>query len=177
MDAITRVRERGIAILRIVIGWVFLFAGTEKFLNLDGGDPFNAGGFLKFGTAGSWPGVELAQGQSINPTHDFWAGLAGNPGLMNVINFLVVFGEIAIGAALILGLFTRFASAMGTLMLLFFYFAAWDFELGIVNEQLVYAILTASMGVMAAGKVFGLDAIIEKTEFVRKAPVLRYVLG
>lgn len=177
MSTTARYRDGGIALIRIAMGWVFLFAGLDKFLNLDGGAPFSAAGFLKFATAGSWPGVELAQGQSINPTHGFWVSLAGNPGLVSVINVLVVFGEIAIGTALILGLFTRFASVMGTAMLLLFYFAAWDFALGIVNEQLMYAIVTASLGLIGAGKVFGIDAVIEKTEFVKKAPALRYVLG
>ena len=170
-------RDAGIALIRIAMGWVFLFAGIEKFLNLDGGTPFSAAGFLKFGTAGSWPGVDLAQGDYLNPTHPFWASIAGNAGLISVINVLVVFGELAIGAALILGLFTRFASLMGVIMLSFFYIAAWDFSLGIVNEQLMYAIVTGGLGIIGAGQVFGLDTVIEKTEFVRKTPVLRYVLG
>jgi thiosulfate dehydrogenase (quinone) large subunit len=176
MDATTKVRERGIVILRIAMGWVFLFAGIEKFFAL-GGKPFSAAGFLQFATAGSWPGVELAQGQYINPTHPFWASLGTNAGLIGVINVLVVFGELAIGTALILGLFTRFAAAMGTLMLSFFFLASWDFANGIVNSDAIYAILTASLGIMAAGRVFGLDAILEKTEIVKKAPVLSYVLG
>ncbi|MGZ6256810.1 MAG: DoxX family protein [Candidatus Limnocylindria bacterium] len=177
MNTASSLRDRGIVLIRIAMGWVFLCAGIEKFLNLDGGTPFSAAGFLQFGTAGSWPGVELAQGQILNPTHDFWAGLAANQGLISVINVLVVFGEVAIGAALILGLFTRFASLMGVIMLSLFYVAAWDFSLGIVNEQLMYAIITGSLGIIGAGQVFGLDAVLEKTDFVRKTPVLRYVLG
>lgn len=177
MDAITRVRERGIVVLRIAIGWVFLFAGIEKFLNLDGGAPFTAAGYLQFATSGSWPGVELAQGEFINPTHPFWASLGTNAGLIGVINVLVVFGELAIGTALILGLFTRFAAAMGTLMMTFFFLASWDFANGIVNSDAIYAILLVTLGIMGAGRVFGLDAILEKTEFVKKVPVLNYVLG
>jgi thiosulfate dehydrogenase [quinone] large subunit len=176
MDAITRVRERGIVILRIAIGWVFLFAGLEKFLAL-GGKPFSAAGFLQFATAGTWPGVTLAQGEYLNPTHPFWASLGTNAGLIGVINVLVVFGEIAIGTSLILGLFTRFAAAMGTLMMTFFFIASWDFANGIVNSDAIYAILLVCVGFMGAGKVFGLDAILEKTEFVKKAPILHYVLG
>jgi thiosulfate dehydrogenase (quinone) large subunit len=176
MDAITRVRERGIVVLRIAIGWVFLFAGLEKFLAL-GGAPFSAAGFLQHATAGTWPGVTLAQGEYLNPTHPFWASLGANAGAIGVINVLVVFGELAIGTALILGLFTRFAAAMGTLMMTFFFVASWDFANGIVNSDAIYAILLVSVGIMGAGKVFGLDALLEKTEFVKKAPILHYVLG
>lgn len=176
MDAITRVRERGIVVLRLAMGWVFLFAGIEKVLAL-GGKPFSAAGYLQFATAGTWPGVTLDQGQYINPTHPFWASLGTNASLIGVINVLVVFGELAIGTALILGLFTRFAAAMGTLMLTFFFLASWDFANGIVNSDAIYAILTASLGIMGAGRVFGLDAIVEKTEFVKRVPALGYVLG
>ncbi len=176
MDAITRVRERGIVILRIAIGWVFLFAGIEKVLAL-GGKPFSAAGYLQFATMGTWPGTTLEQGQYLNPTHPFWASLGANAGLISVINVLVVFGEVAIGTALILGLFTRFAAAMGTLMMTFFFIASWDFANGVVNSDAIYAILLVTLGIMGAGKVFGLDAILERTEFVKKVPVLNYVLG
>lgn len=175
MGPITRTRERGILVLRLVMGWVFLFAGAEKILQI-GGAPFDATGFLKFGTMGTWPGV--AEGAIANPTHSFWVGLAADPTLMAAINVIVPFGQVAIGAALILGLFTRFASVMGTSMMLFFLVAAWDFGHGIVNSHLVYAIATAFLGYAAAGEIRGMDgAVVEHTSFVQRRPVLRYVLG
>ena len=76
---------------------------------------------------------------------------------MRVINFLVPFGQLGIGVSLILGLFTRFGAAMGTLMMLFFFVAAWDFEFGIVNQHLTYALVTAFIGYIGAGNYFGLD--------------------
>ncbi len=113
---------------------MLLFAGIEKLLQLGGHGVFDASGFLKFGTAGTWLG--LADGVVSNPFQGFWAGLAADPGAMTVINFIVPFGEVAIDAALMLGLFTRFASLMGVLMMLGFWVANWDFGNGIVNEQL-----------------------------------------
>ncbi len=79
---------------------------------------------------------------------------------MSVINVLVVAGEIGIGVALILGLFTRFAGAMGTLMMLFFFLAAWDFAYGIVNQHLTYALICATITGLGAGKYYGLDAVV-----------------
>lgn len=38
-------------------------------------------------------------------------------------------------------------------------------------------LLFATMMVLAAGRYYGLDAIIEKTEFVRKRPRVKYLLG
>jgi thiosulfate dehydrogenase (quinone) large subunit len=148
----------GIAVLRVGVGIIFLWAGLEKLL---APEPFSAAGFLQFGTAGSlgWPFVtgEVAEGTVFNPTHDFWAGMAGNEGAMAVINVLVPFGQMGIGVGLILGLLTRFSAAMGTLMMLFFFVAAWDFAFGIVNQHLTYAIVTAFLGLIGAGNYYGLD--------------------
>jgi thiosulfate dehydrogenase [quinone] large subunit len=96
---------------------------------------------------------------------------------MSVINLLVPFGELAIGTALILGLATRFASLMGTIMLALFYVASWDFPLGFINSDAVYAVVTAFLGIVAAGEVYGLDPYVERFQFVRRAPALHYVLG
>jgi thiosulfate dehydrogenase [quinone] large subunit len=173
----TRTRDRGIAILRMLMGWVFFYAGVEKLLGvgLDAGKTWSAGGFLKFATVGSWPGA--ADGAIINPTHDFWVSLAGNAQLLGIINILVPVGEVAIGAALILGLATRFASLSGVIMLGLFYVASWDFALGVINTDVVYMVLTGFLGVVAAGEVYGLDRYVERLRFVQRAPALRYVLG
>lgn len=165
MRIVDRGHALGVAVLRIAVGIVFLWAGLEKFLGA-GAKGWTALGFLKFGTAGtlSWPFVsgEPAKDAVFNPTHDFWVGLAGNSGVMTAIDTLVVFGECAIGIALILGLATRFASAMGTLMMLLFFLAAWDFAYGIVNQHLTYAVVTAFLGYIGAGNYFGLDASVAR---------------
>ncbi len=152
------------AIGRIAIGIIYLWAGLEKLSVGDGkGGPFSAVGFLKFGTNGTlgWPFVSgtPADGTVFNPTHDFWVSLAGS-GIMPLINLLVVVGEVGIGLALILGIATRFASAMGTLMMIFFFFAAWDYAFGIVNQHLTYAVVTFGLGVIGAGNYYGLDRVI-----------------
>ena len=150
---------KAVAIGRIVIGVIFLWAGLEKVIG--GAGEWRAKGFLAFGTSGTlgWPFVtEVAEGTVFNPTHDFWVGLSANAGAMSVINLLVPFGQVAIGTSLILGIATRFASAMGALMMLFFFFAAWDFAYGIVNQHLTYAVVTLGLGVIGAGNYYGLDA-------------------
>jgi thiosulfate dehydrogenase (quinone) large subunit len=175
MDRLTMGQQRLVAILRVAVGTIFLSAGIEKFFLTPGG--FSAVGFLKFGTSGSPILATPVEKVVYNPTHAFWASLAGNADLMTIINTLVVFGQLAIGIALILGIATRFASTMGTFMMLFFFLAAWDFEFGLVNQHLTYALVTATLGYLGAGRVWGLDGIIEKMEVVRHTPQLRYVLG
>ena len=161
MEITGKYNRIGVALLRIAVGVIFLWAGVEK---LVGPKAFDASGFLKFATLGSlgWPFVsgEVAEGTVFNPTHDVWVSLAGNASAMTAVNTLVVFGEIGIGIALILGLFTRFAAIAGTLMMLLFFFAAWDFEFGIVNEHLTYALICATIAGLGAGRYYGLDGVL-----------------
>jgi len=159
MQVVDRRHQLGVAVLRVGVGIIFLWAGLEKVIG--GGGEWSAARFLGFGTGGSlgWPFVtgEIAEGTIFNPTHAFWAGLADNDTAMTVINLLVPFGQIGIGVSLILGLLTRFGAAMGTLMMLFFFVAAWDFEFGIVNQHLTSALVTFFLGYIGSGNFYGLD--------------------
>ena len=103
---------------------------------------------------------EVAEGTVFNPTHDVWVGLAGNATAMSIINALVPVGQIGIGISLILGLLTRFGAIMGALMMLFFFLAAWDFEFGIVNQHLTYALICTTLAGLGAGRYYGLDAVL-----------------
>lgn len=171
MQVVDRRHQLGVAVLRIGVGIIFLWAGLEKVIGAGGA--WSAAGFLGFATGGSmgWPFVtgEVAEGTIFNPTQSFWAGLANNETAMTVIDFLVPWGQIGIGVSLILGLLTRFGAAMGTLMMLFFFVAAWDFEFGIVNQHLTYALVTFFLGYIGSGNFYGLDRIAGQ----RVGPVLR----
>ncbi|MEO5965944.1 MAG: DoxX family protein [Candidatus Limnocylindrales bacterium] len=160
MEITSRIHMQGVALLRVLVGVIFLWAGVEK---MTAAEAFDASGFLKFATNGTlgWPFVsgEVAKGTIFNPTHGLWLSLADS-GLMPLINFLVVAGEIGIGVALILGLFTRFAAAAGTLMMLFFFLAAWDFAYGVVNQHLTYALICATIYGLGAGRYYGLDGVL-----------------
>jgi thiosulfate dehydrogenase [quinone] large subunit len=166
----------GLAALRVALGAGFLYAGLDKVIHFDGSTKaFDAAGFLKFATLGSMPGA--AEGAVVNPTHDVWVSLAGNPAVMSVVNALVVAGEVAIGAAIILGLATRVAGGAGALMMALLWVASWDFAHGVVNEQFLYGIVAAFLAYASAGDVYGLDELVERTALVRRQPKLRYVLG
>ena len=173
MTGLSIPRKIAIAFTRVAVGWVFLYAGLEK---LFGAEPFSAVGFLKFGTIGT-TSAHVAEGTVVNPTHDFWVALAGNGTLLPLVNFLVVFGEVAIGAALILGIATRFASIMGALMMTLFWVAAWDFAFGVIEYHSLLAIVTLALGIMGAGEVYGFDAIVDRSPVVQRLPQLRYVLA
>jgi thiosulfate dehydrogenase [quinone] large subunit len=159
MQVVDRRHQLGVAVLRVGVGIIFLWAGLEKVIGAGG--EWSAAGFLGFGTGGSlgWPFVtgEIAEGTIFNPTQSLWAGMADNDTAMTVINLLVPWGQVGIGVSLILGLLTRFGAVMGTLMMLFFFVAAWDFEFGIVNQHLTYALVTFFLGYIGSGNFYGLD--------------------
>jgi len=172
---------KAIAALRMFLGFGFLFAGLSKFLMIGATAPFTAAGFLKFGTAGSWPGVaEAAEGAPpviLNPTHELWLALAGNQALLSVTDTMIVFGQIAIGTALILGLATRFSAVMGALMMVLLTIAAWDFGHGLVNQTSLYAVVALVLAATHAGRVWGLDGVIERAGALREHTGIRRFAG
>ncbi len=111
----------GWLLARVWIGWTFLEAGLGKVTG-DGkeawiGDRAGAGvtGFLTK-ALNMAPG---GAGVGRNPEVTGWyAGLIRHVFLPNaeVFGYLVAFGEVFVGAALILGILTRFSAAMGLVM-------------------------------------------------------------
>ena len=178
MEGVSKTVARGIVLLRVVLGFGFLYAGLEKALNFAGDDKaWSAAGFLKFATAGTVPNmVGHPETMVHNATRQFWVDLAGNATVMDLVNVLVVVGEVAIGTALILGLATRLAGTLGAVMMVLFWLATWDFQYGVVNIQLLYAAVSGFLAYVRAGRYFGLDGILERTDVIRRTPA-RFVVG
>lgn len=159
--------------LRLVMAWVFLQAGLEKLSEGGWGDPlaWSSTGFLENAVA------------PANPLHGLFTWFA-NYG--SIVDPLVIFGQILIGLALLLGILVRFAALMGGLQMFFFWTAAWQgglmegfpVEHGyFVDYTLVYMLLLFGLGAWGAGRVLGLDARLEETDLVRNNPWMRYLLG
>jgi thiosulfate dehydrogenase (quinone) large subunit len=166
--------SRGIFFVRVVAGLGLLFAGLDKFFMWASGTPFTSAGYLKFGTTGAWLGSDPKA--IINPTHGFWVSIAGNASLVSVFDTLVVFGEVAIGVALILGLVTRFAAVMGTVLMVLLYVSNWSFANGPFNEQFMYLAITAAVAYAGAG-AYALDSVVSKLAITQRIPVVKYALG
>jgi len=153
--------------LRLVMGWTFLQAGLEK---LFAPEPWTAAGFLQFA---------IPEG---NPFVGLWAGMAGSP----LIDGLVVWGQILIGLALILGIAVRWSAFWGAVMMILFWMASLMGGLGqflplehgwVVDDHLVYAVLLFAMGAFGAGRIVGFDAAIEKMDFVKNNEWVKLLLG
>jgi thiosulfate dehydrogenase (quinone) large subunit len=164
-------KDRGIFVLRAVVGLGMLFAGLDKFFMWASGTPFTAAGYLQHATAGAW-----LSSTGVNPTQPFWVSLGQNASLMPIVDTLVVFGECAVGAALILGLATRFSAVMGVILMATLYISNWSFANGPFNEQFMYLAIMAAIAYVGAG-AYALDSVVSKLAITERIPVVKYALG
>lgn len=103
-----------ITILRIAIGWHFLYEGISK-LFIDG---WSAHSYLA-NTSGFMSG--------------FYHSLAASPAMMKLVDIMNIYGLILIGLALFAGVFIRLASLAGSLLLILYYFAYPPFGSSLFN--------------------------------------------
>ncbi len=165
-------KSRGIFFLRAALGLGMLFAGADKFFMWASGKAFTSAGYLVHGTGGVW----LGSTTPVNPTQSFWVSIGQNASLVSIFDTLVVFGEVAIGVALIVGLATRFSAVMCVLLMALLYVSNWSFANGPFNEQFMYGAIAATIVMVGAG-AYALDTVIEKLAIAQRVPALKYVLG
>ncbi len=152
--------------LRIALGWVMLWAGIDKLVEpLRGNPKWTASGFLNFA---------IPEG---NPFADMFTGMAGP-----VVDFLVPWGLFLVGFCLMFGLLTRFAAFWGFVMMTFFWLASWEgwfrLEHGwVVDDHVIYMLLFFGLGAFGAGRILGLDRLIETQEWFIKNRWLGWFFG
>ena len=138
-----------VTILRIAIGWHFLYEGITKLI----ADEWSAGGFL-------------------SDTHGFLSGfyhwLASSPSRLEIVDFLNIWGLIFIGLGLFVGFCTRWASLVASLLLLLYYFAYPPFGVSLLGGDGTLFIVDKIFIEAAAlififfckDKGYGLDALV-----------------
>jgi uncharacterized membrane protein YphA (DoxX/SURF4 family) len=91
-------------LIRIAIGWHFLYEGITKII------------------AANWSSAAYLAGSKwiFAPAFQY---MAANAGIVSVVDFLNIWGMTLVGLGLMFGLFTRLASAGGAIMLLFYFIA------------------------------------------------------
>ncbi len=139
-------------ILRIAIGWHFLYEGLVKLL-----DPnWTSAGYL---VESRW----IFSG--------FFKWIANNSSVLEVVDFLNIWGLILIGLGLFFGCFTRIVSITGIFLLLLYYIAMPSlpgyingiFTEGnylIINKNLIELIGLCILAVFPTGTFLGLDRIL-----------------
>lgn len=155
-----------IVVARVAMGWIFLQSGIDKVLDPE----WTAAGFLQFA---------IPEG---NPFASLWAGMAGNA----LVDNLNQWGMLLIGLSLILGIFVRFAAFWGAVLMILFWMASLMGGLGqflplehgwVIDDHIVYAALLYFLGAIGAGRILGLDARIEKSEFIKNNSWVKLFTG
>ena len=143
-----------LALLRITIGWHFLYEGLVKLMNPAWtARPFLEGSRWIFGDLFRWM-------------------ISGNTGMW-IIDTVNAYGLMIIGVALILGLFTRIALWSGASLLLMYYLAYPPFgglsygassegSYLIVNKNLIELFVMIFLAITRSGEFFGVDMLRKK---------------
>lgn len=140
--------------LRVLIGWHFLYEGIAKVVNPD----WSSAAFLL---------------DSQGFLSSFFVSLASSPDLLRVVDFLNIWGLVAIGLGLITGCFGRIAK-IGGIVLLAFYFLSHPPMVGYrfaapsegsylwVNKNLIELFALALLYVFPSSSIVGCDRFINR---------------
>ncbi len=140
--------------LRVIIGWHFLYEGMVKVINPN----WSSAGYLM---------------DSQGLLAGFFQSLVSNQSILSVIDFMNMWGLIAIGLGLILGAFSRIALSAGVVLLFFYYlshppFAGLKYALPmegsylIVNKNLIEMMAMIVLLLFPTSKRIGLDRLMFK---------------
>jgi thiosulfate dehydrogenase [quinone] large subunit len=141
-----------IVVLRVVIGWHFLYEGLAKLQ----APAWSAAGYLQ---------------QARGPFASVFRSLAADSNLLPWVNQATMWGLVAVGLGLVLGCFTRLASLGGIVLILMFYlcnppFVGYFYAIPtegsylVVNKNLVELAALVVVFLTRSGHVAGFDRII-----------------
>ena len=144
----------GLVVLRVLIGWHFLYEGIAKLLN-----PYwSSAAFL---LDAKWIFSGLAK----------W--IVSNPSILSLADNLNMWGLTLIGACLILGLFGKHVSMLGMFLVLVYYLftpSFWWLEYArpgegsylVVNKNLIEACALFVVYLFPTSELIGLDRLVFK---------------
>lgn len=141
-----------ITVLRVVVGWHFLYEGLAKL------------------TSPSWSSAGYLR-QARGPFADQFRWLASQPDMLANADLITMWGLTLIGLLLMLGLFTRLASLAGIGFILLFYLATPPFvgyfyaiptegSYLVVNKNVVELCALVVVLVSGSGRFAGLDRLL-----------------
>jgi|LSQX01.3.fsa_nt_gb thiosulfate dehydrogenase [quinone] large subunit len=171
MSALKTVKSYGatlpLAIVRILLGFMFLWAFLDKLFGLgfsttaadamiNGGSPTK--GFLMYGT-------------------DILSFLADIPGLISVLDVVLMAAFLLLGIALILGIGMKIAAAGGTVLLLMMYISLFPFTKSgstnpLIDYHVIYIFLLWALCLSNSGDVLGLGKWWKEQSLVKRYPIL-----
>jgi thiosulfate dehydrogenase [quinone] large subunit len=141
-----------ITLLRVVIGWHFLYEGIAKLTS----PAWSSAGYLR---------------QSRGPFADLFKWMASDANVLANVDLVTMWGLTIAGVLLMLGLFTRLASLAAIGFLAMFYLASPPFvgyfystpaegSYLIVNKNLVELVALVVVFLTGSGRFAGLDRVL-----------------
>ncbi len=132
-----------LSLLRIAIGWHFLSEGLGKLLD------------------GGWTARDYLA-TADGPLAGVFRWMAETPAVLSAVDVLNVWGQVAIGLGLMLGLFTQAACVAGAILLAFYYVA--HPPLFLVSPVLVEMLALVGLATVPTGRAFGLDRLLARRQ-------------
>lgn len=165
-----------LGLLRLSLGWVFLWAFLDKAfaLGFATGRDAETGVVDRFGDAawinGGSPTLGFLTFGTEGPLKDFYGSFAGAAWA----DWLFMIGLLGIGAALMLGIGMRIATVAGAVLLFLMWTAALPPATNpFMDYHIVYALTLVALLIAGAGRYLGLGRAWENTALVRRFPILR----
>ena len=173
---ITTAAGRALAVLRIALGFIFLWAFLDKTFGLGYSTPA-----AKAWINGGSPTSGFLGHVEVGPFRAFFVSLSGSP----VVDTLFMLAMLGVGLALILGMGLRIAAVSATILMLGMWAAEWPLAQltfegqpsgsvnPIVDYHLIYALVAIVAALTYAGRVWGLSKMWESTSLVKRLPWLK----
>jgi len=164
-------------LLRLAMGWTFLWAFLDKAFGLGFGTGRNpeTGAIAFFGDEAWLNGGSPTEGvlafATKGPLADFYQGLAGAAW----VDWVYMLSMLLIGLGLLLGIGTRLAAIGGIIWMALFYSAVaiWPEFNPFLDDHVIMAIVLAGVAYVGAGRYLGLGRWWEETALVQRFPMLR----
>jgi thiosulfate dehydrogenase [quinone] large subunit len=143
-----------LTVLRVLIGWHFLYEGISKLIS-----PYWSSAAYLLDSKWLLSGVATT--------------IVSNPTLLSFSDYINMWGLTAVGALLILGLFSRYATVAGLVLVLLYYFFAPPFtgleyskpaegSYLIVNKNLIEACALWVLYMFPSSDIIGLDRFFKE---------------
>lgn len=166
---------RSLAVLRIAVGWLFLWPFFDKTFGLGWSTP-SARAWIHGGS----PTKGYLSSVDVGPLQGFFHALAGNP----VVDAGFMFALLGVGVALVLGIGLRVVAVGGTLLVLGMWFASWPFTRTsggkptgstnpVLDDHLLYAMMFLVFAAGHAGDTWGFGRRWAQLPLVQRLPWLR----
>jgi thiosulfate dehydrogenase (quinone) large subunit len=182
----TKGLQRVFGLLRIAMGWTFLWAFLDKLFGLG----FTTGrdvetGAIVFGGPDAWinggsPTAGVLGFALKGPFDGFYQTITGftmgpaGPEAAAWVDWVYMLSMLAIGVALILGVGTKLAALGGIVWMAIFYTATaiWPEHNPFLDDHVIEAIVLAGLFLANAGRYYGLGKAWQRLGFVKDRPLL-----